>query len=92
MRRWREEAHTRSIAPLSQRWGLRLWAAAAKRPWLYHGLTRFAAAILGRLGRRRGAFRSMPLARGWTATRDLAAPQGRSFQQLWVETRRGVPR
>ena len=33
-------------------------------------------AVLGALGRRSGRFRRLPLAGGWTAARDLAAPQG----------------
>ena len=48
-------------------------------------------AWLGRLGRRRGRFRSLPLAGGWTDTRDLPAPQGDTFQQAW-QRRRGARR
>ena len=32
--------------------------------------------LLGRLGRRAGRFRRLPLAGGWTGSRDLPAPQG----------------
>ena len=32
--------------------------------------------VLGLLGRFRGRFRRLPLAGGWTATRDLPAPAG----------------
>jgi L-lactate dehydrogenase complex protein LldF len=92
MRSWREEAHESGAAPLGQRLGLRMWAILACRPRLYHVSARFAAAALGALGRRRGAFRRLPLAGGWTRYRDFPAPQGRTFQQLWAETKRGVPR
>lgn len=92
MRRWRRQDMSEGHAPLGQRIGLGVWAFFARRPRLYHVVARFAAAILGARGRRRGALRWLPLARGWTRTRDLPAPQGRTFQQLWVETRRGVPR
>jgi L-lactate dehydrogenase complex protein LldF len=42
-------------------------------------------------GGRRGRFRFLPLAGGWTASRDMPAPEGRSFQSLWAE-RQGRPR
>jgi L-lactate dehydrogenase complex protein LldF len=40
---------------------------------------------LGALGKGRGRFSSLPLASGWTAHRDMPAPEGRSFQSLWAE-------
>ena len=40
-------------------------------------------AALGRLGRKRGRFASLPLAEGWTCSRDLPAPQGPTFQAQW---------
>ncbi len=72
--------------------GLKSWAWFAKRPRVYHMASRFAIAALGAVGRGRGAFRSMPFAGGWTKYRDLPAPQGRTFQQLWREQQAGVDR
>jgi len=72
--------------------GLKTWAWFAQRPRLYHTATRLAAALLGALGRRRGAFRRLPFAGGWTRHRDFPAPQGRTFQQLWAEHKAGAPR
>jgi L-lactate dehydrogenase complex protein LldF len=40
---------------------------------------------LGNLRWRRGRYRRLPLAGGWTAHRDLPAPEGATFQQLWAE-------
>lgn len=92
MRRWRDTEHDKKLAPLTRRLWLAAWRHLAQRPALYHTASRFLAAILGRRGRDNGALTWLPLAGGWTATRDLPAPQGRTFQQLWAETKRGVPR
>lgn len=92
MRRWRQDEHAGKLTPPGQRRGLAVWSAFARRPRLYHAAARFIAAILGALGKKHGAFRRLPFGRGWTATRDFPAPQGRTFQQLWAETKRGVPR
>lgn len=92
MRHWREAEFSQDPSYGPQRAGLKAWAALARRPHAYHITMRFAAAVLGSLGRRRGAFRSLPLGRGWTKHRDFPVPEGRTFQQLWREHKQGVPR
>jgi L-lactate dehydrogenase complex protein LldF len=92
MRTWRERAYEAGHGSFKSRMALGLWSYAAKRPALYHVLARFGIAIAGALGRSRGRFRYLPMARGWTTSRDFPAPQGRTFQQLWKEIERGVPR
>jgi L-lactate dehydrogenase complex protein LldF len=92
MRAWRERAHEQGTGLRTGRALLALWAYIATRPTLYHFLARFAVACGGAIGRSKGRFRRLPFARGWQRTRDLPAPQGRTFQQLWKETERGVPR
>ena len=91
MRTWRERSRATSGSRL-QRWTLAAWSFVARRPRLYHAATRVGIAMLSAFGRSRGAFRRLPFARGWTASRDFPAPQGRTFQQLWNERERGVPR
>lgn len=92
MRHWREAEFRRKLPSWGYRAGLAAWAYLARRPKLYHLAMRFAAAGLGAIGRRRGHLKWLPLAGGWTRHRDLPAPQGRTFQQLWAESERGVPR
>ena len=92
MRHWREAEFDAGETPRTQRLALRAWATLARRPRLYHLAMRFAAAMLGAAGRGRGRFRWLPMAGGWTRHRDFAAPEGRTFQQLWAETQRGVPK
>ncbi|MBA4176831.1 MAG: iron-sulfur cluster-binding protein [Leptothrix sp. (in: Bacteria)] len=69
------------------RMALRAWAWLARRPALYQALTGMALPLMHRLGRRRGALAWLPLATGWTGTRDLPAPQGQTFQQAWKQQR-----
>ena len=75
MRHWREREFERHLTPATVRGNLALWAFVARRPGLYRLATRAAAGALGLLGRGKGAFRSMPLAGGWTAGRDLPVPE-----------------
>jgi L-lactate dehydrogenase complex protein LldF len=79
LRHWREKEFERGLSPATQRWGLGLWAFFARHPALYRAATRLGIAALGRLGRNKGRFRSLPLAGGWTKHRDLPAPAGRTF-------------
>jgi len=51
---------------------------------------RIGVPLLHRLGRKQGVLRWLPLASGWTDTRDLPAPQGSTFQQAWKTRRRGM--
>ena len=84
LRHWREREHAKKLAPPVWRTGLSLWSWVACRPALYHALTEVASRALGWAGSRRGRFRSLPLAAGWTAVRDLPTPEGRSFHSLWA--------
>ena len=88
MRHWREREFERHLTPARYRSGIALWSFFARRPRLYRLGAGLAARLLGALGSRRGAFRSLPLAGGWTAYRDMPAPQGRSFHQLWAARKR----
>ncbi len=87
MRLWREEEFETGLAPPAFRRGLRLWAWLARRPGLYRPATRLAIGVLRRLGRRRGRFGSLPLAGGWTVSRDMPAPEGRPFLAQWAARR-----
>jgi L-lactate dehydrogenase complex protein LldF len=83
MRHWREREFERHLQPAAQRYGLGVWAFFATRPWLYRLATDLAMRALSFAGRGRGRFAALPLAGGWTRYRDLAAPQGATFQARW---------
>jgi L-lactate dehydrogenase complex protein LldF len=84
LRHWREREHAAKLSPPAWRVGLSLWAWLARRPMLYNLLTEAASRILGWAGARRGRFRWLPLAGGWTSVRDMPAPEGRTFHSLWA--------
>jgi L-lactate dehydrogenase complex protein LldF len=83
MRLWREEQFRRDLVPPTARWGLGLWGFLAARPRLYRLATGLAARSLRALARGRGRLAKVPLAQGWTGTRDLPAPQGATFMAQW---------
>jgi L-lactate dehydrogenase complex protein LldF len=86
MRKLREKQVERKLRPASERLGLKLWAWAAARPGLYALATKLAARFGRRLGGREGMIRALPGAgAGWTAGRDLPAPAGRTFRELYAE-------
>jgi L-lactate dehydrogenase complex protein LldF len=88
LRHWREREFERHLTPSRYRTGMALWGFLARHPRLYRLGSGMVARLLGRLGRRRGAFRSLPLAGGWTAYRDMPAPEGPSFHRLWAQRSR----
>jgi L-lactate dehydrogenase complex protein LldF len=75
------------LTPPRARRALAAWAWLARRPAWYRRVTGLAMRALGALGRRRGAFRSLPFAGGWTSVRDLPAPQGETFMSAWRRAR-----
>jgi L-lactate dehydrogenase complex protein LldF len=88
LRHWREREYAQKLSPPVYRGGLSLWSWVARRPALYHTLVEIASRVLGWAGRGRGRFRTLPLATGWTAVRDMPSPEGRSFHSLWAERRK----
>ncbi|WP_334146389.1 lactate utilization protein B [Hyphomicrobium sp.] len=90
LRSWR----VKSLASGAGRWErtmLAAWSFLARRPRLYHLAARLGMAVLAASGRTEGAFRWLPFAGGWTASRDFPAPQGRTFQKLWAEHQKRTP-
>ena len=85
LRKLREKQWERGLRPWHERAGFALWAFAAKRPALYALGTRIAVRVLKLMGGTKGRIRDLPVASGWTATRDFPAPSGRTFRELYRE-------
>jgi L-lactate dehydrogenase complex protein LldF len=92
MRHWREAEFKAGDVSRAYATGLKAWGYVARRPRLYHTLSAIGIPVLSALGRRRGGFKWLPFASGWTRHRDLPAPQRRTFQQMWAERQAGVER
>ena len=88
LRNWRVRAFEKGLSGGAQRLGLGVWAALARRPWLYRLTMNFAIAALGMLARGKGSFKRLLGAGGWTKTRDLPAPQGGTFQSRYAKGER----
>jgi len=84
-RKLRERAFDERLRPWHERAGLKLWAWFAQRPGAYAIATRIAMRVLRMMGGREGMIRRLPLGGGWTAERDMPAPAGRTFRDLYRE-------
>jgi L-lactate dehydrogenase complex protein LldF len=83
MRHWRNKAFEGSLNPVGLSWGLKIWGLLARRPRVYGFAAGLAARTINLLAGRRKNLRSLPLARGWFAFRDLSVPPRKSFQAQW---------
>ncbi len=83
MRHWREKEFERHLSPTGFRFGLGIWSYFARRPSLYRWLARVSSFSLKLMAGKKGKVRSLPLAKGWTAWRDMPAPQGGTFMDQW---------
>jgi L-lactate dehydrogenase complex protein LldF len=88
LRKLRERQFEQGLKPWYEVAGLRAWGWLAQRPRLYALVTRLQARLLRALGNRQGMIRSLPFAGGWTDRRDLPAPEGRTFREMYWKGRR----
>jgi L-lactate dehydrogenase complex protein LldF len=85
MRKLREKQVDRGLRPASERIGLRLWAWAATRPAIYALTTKIAARVGRRMAGRDGLIHRLPGGgAAWTDGRDMPAPAGRTFRELYA--------
>jgi L-lactate dehydrogenase complex protein LldF len=87
MRHLRRRQVERHLRPWTERVALRLWSWAAQHPAVYALFTRAVARLLHRLGGKKKSLRHLPGASGWTKGRDMPAPSGRTFRELYQARR-----
>lgn len=88
LRKLREKQFERGLRPRSERLALAAWAYVVQRPRLYSALSRLGVRVLAAMGGERKRLRSLPLAGGWTDSRDLIAPSGKTFRELYRARKR----
>ncbi len=92
-RKLREKEFEDDLRPWHERTGIRLWAWFAARPGMYAWATRVGVRMLHARANGHGMIRRLPLGGGWTDGRDMPAPSGRTFRDLYAEQQRkaGAP-
>ncbi len=87
-RKLREQAFSRGLRPWYERASFRAWAWVAARPALYAFASKIGVRMLKWMGGRDGLIHKLPVGSGWTDGRDMPAPSGRTFRELYKELRR----
>ncbi|KIF80689.1 LutB/LldF family L-lactate oxidation iron-sulfur protein [Noviherbaspirillum autotrophicum] len=87
LRKLREKQVERHLRPVTERLGLMAWAFVAKRPALYRLASKIGVRFLRLLAGGKKTISRLPFASGWTDYRDLPAPSGKTFRELYKERR-----
>ena len=88
MHQLREDQVSGGLRPWSESLALKAWAWVAGKPALYHWVVRRASRYLKWLADDSGRIHVLGLAPGWTVGRDLPAPAGKTFQELYAARKR----
>jgi L-lactate dehydrogenase complex protein LldF len=83
LRDLRSEEVNEKLSPGRWRLGLKVHAWLCSQPRLYQRITGFIIPILNLVSGKRGSFRRLPMAGGWTHTRDFPAPERKTFMQQY---------
>lgn len=88
MRKLREKQFERGLKPWPEKLGLMLWGWVARQPALYAMLSGIGARMLAWMGGAEKLIHHLPLGRGWTGGRDLPAPQGKTFREMYRQRKK----
>ncbi|HEV8552547.1 MAG TPA: LutB/LldF family L-lactate oxidation iron-sulfur protein [Casimicrobiaceae bacterium] len=84
LRKLREQQFEHGLRPWTERLGLRAWSWLAARPGLYALAMRIGARMLSWMGGNERLLHKLLLAGGWTEGRDMPAPEGHTFRDLYA--------
>ena len=84
MRKWRERQFDMKLRPFGERAAIAVWGFFVKRPRLYAFASRIGARVAAWMGGREKLIHRLPGIDGWTDGRDMPAPQGKTFRELYA--------
>jgi L-lactate dehydrogenase complex protein LldF len=82
-RKLRDKEFETRLRPWHERLGLTGWGWLARHPWLYGFASSVAVRLLRALADRNRMIHKLPFGAGWTDERDMPAPAGRTFRELY---------
>ena len=85
LRKLREKQFDRGLRPWYETMALAIWGYVARRPVLYAALTRVGVKVLRWMQSANGTVKSLPMAKGWSEYRDMPAPSGTTFRELYAQ-------
>jgi L-lactate dehydrogenase complex protein LldF len=83
LRKLREKQFERALRPRAEYLAYAAWSFLARHPALYDLATRIGARLMKLMGGSRKSISSLPFAGGWTDTREMPAPSGRTFREQY---------
>jgi L-lactate dehydrogenase complex protein LldF len=91
-RKLREKEFEGHMRPWSESAALKLWSWFALRPALYGLVSAWGVRMLRWMGGADGMIHKLPLGGGWTDERDMPAPAGRTFRELYRQREKAAGR
>jgi len=88
LRQLREKQMARGLKPWRETIALKLWSWLARHPAAYALATKIAVRALKFAGGAEGLLHRLPGASGWTDGRDMPAPAGKTFRELYQQGKR----
>ena len=85
MRQLREKQIEQNLRPFGERLSIKIWRYVALRPGLYAFATKLATRFGKLLGGSQGVIHRLPRLDGWTKGRDMPAPAGKTFRELYAQ-------
>ena len=85
MRHLREKQIEQNLRPFGERLSIKIWRYVALRPGLYAFATKLATRFGKLLGGSDGVIHRLPRLDGWTKGRDMPAPTGKTFRELYAQ-------